>query len=438
MLRPLGGAQQRRLLRVPSGVHDRAVRAPSVFHEPSHGLGLGHERHHPAGGVRGAHRPAVAVVAPDHPFVRVPSAPHLGDDVVGRRQLPVEGDPQPHRGRPRSDVVGQRQRPPPGRRRNRAFQRFQKRLGVAPRDRQHRDLHDRGRFLPVQPLGVGRGAGPRGQRIARVLGHVQHRAQLHAVLLPEGALRVGVALVVAVVARVRVEDRAHGPLLVGDLRLDPAPRSPVAGDHDLAADIDPPAFQILVVRRDAVVHVDQLGGHVSVGRVGVVRGKAVLLDLRGTVLRQHRLAKPGRVALGRQQLQLPHPRHGEQHVVALQLGLEAPRAELLDHPVRRLLVVGRSHVDRRGNDVLHPVPQVVGVQSCVVASFEFALGGRALGREAIQAAVLRLAGHGGGIAGNDGGQGDGTGGGAGERASKGGRATGGQRSHGKASSRSGR
>ena len=69
-------------------------------------------------------------------------------------------------------------------------------------------------------------------------------------------------------------------------------------------------------------------------------------------------------------------------MVLLQLRFEPPRAEALHHPVRRLLVVRRTHVDRLGDDVLHPLAQVVLAQLRVEAGLDLALGGRALGREA--------------------------------------------------------
>jgi hypothetical protein len=93
---------------------------------------------------------------------------------------------------------------------------------------------------------------------------------LDALVHAKRALRVDVALVVAVVARVGVEDHAKRAVLVRDLGLDPSPRSAVAGDDDLAANVYPAALQLLVIVGYAVVDVDQLAGDVAVGRIGVV------------------------------------------------------------------------------------------------------------------------------------------------------------------------
>ena len=201
-------------------------------------------------------------------------------------------------------------------------------------------------------------------------------------LLAEGALGVGVALEVPVIPWIGVDQRPNRAVLVRNLRLDSAPGPAVARDHDLPAHIDPPACQLLVVGRDPVVHVDQFAGHVAVGRIGVVRQQTVLLDPRRAVLGQGRLPQAGRVPRRRHHLQLPDPGRREENVVLLQLRFEPPRAEALHHPVRRLLVVRRTHVDRLGDDVLHPLTQVVFAQLRVETSLDLALGARALGREA--------------------------------------------------------
>ena len=92
--------------------------------------------------------------------------------------------------------------------------------------------------------------------------------------LRKGALRVDVALEVAVVARVGVDEAADGAVLGRDLGLDAAPGAAVAGDHDLALHVHPVAGQVLVVVGHAVVDVHQGGFHVAVDGVARCRSGA--------------------------------------------------------------------------------------------------------------------------------------------------------------------
>ena len=219
----------------------------------------------------------VVVVAAQDPLVGQLAALQRGDDVVGRGQLPVELQLQVDAGRAGADVVGERQRAAPGRRRRRRRRSaLQQRLRIGVGDRQHRDLHQRRRFLERRPLGVLGGADAGRQRIARIHRQVHHRAALRRAIAAPAARGVDVALEEAVVARIRVDQAADRAVLGRDLRLDAAPRAAVAGDDDLALDVDAAALELLVVGRDAVVDVDELGGHVAVGRVDVVTAAAPL------------------------------------------------------------------------------------------------------------------------------------------------------------------
>ena len=81
------------------------------------------------------------------------------------------------------------------------------------------------------------------ERIAGMHRHVHHRAALRAVLVAIRALRIDVALEVAVVARIGVDDAADRAMLGGDLRLDAAPRPAVARDDDLPLHVDAVALE---------------------------------------------------------------------------------------------------------------------------------------------------------------------------------------------------
>src|SRR5207244_1289593 len=68
---------------------------------------------------------------------------------------------------------------------------------------------------------------------------------------------VDVALDVAVLPRVRVDEAADRAVLGRDLGLDAAPRPEIARDHDRALHRDSQALEPVVVGGDAVVHVDE-------------------------------------------------------------------------------------------------------------------------------------------------------------------------------------
>src|SRR6185295_6970245 len=92
------------------------------------------------------------------------------------------------------------------------------------------------------------------------------RAVLAAVR-PDG---IDLALRVAVLPRVGVDDAADCAVLGGDLGLDASPRAVVAGDDDLPLHADTAPLQLFVVLRDAVIDVDELARDVSVDGVGVI------------------------------------------------------------------------------------------------------------------------------------------------------------------------
>ena len=230
-LRPLGGTDQSLLLAIPGGEHQGATRR---FGELRDRLGLGEHGDEAGDRVASAVAPGVAVVAAQHPLVRPAGAFETGDDVAGGDGAPVELDAQAHGGGSGADAVGDRQCAAPFDGRHRAFDGVEQRLGVAMADRQRRNRRHRGRFVPREPLGAFDGRPARGQQVARVQRQIHHGAALHAGGVLVRPLRVRLALVVAVVAGIRVDEAADGAVFRGELRLDAAEDAPVAGDGDLA------------------------------------------------------------------------------------------------------------------------------------------------------------------------------------------------------------
>ena len=322
------------------------------------------------------------MVAAQDPLVRALGAGELGDHVVGRGELPVELQAQVDARRPRAQPVGHRQGTPPLGRGGRPSHRLDQRPGVGPGDRQDRDPGEGRGALHVQALGVARRPPARGQRVARVEGHVRHRAALGAELRPEAAARVGLALDVAVVARIGEDEAADGPVLRRHFGLDAAPGTAVARQNDLAAHVDAAPLQLLVVAGDAVVDVDQLAGHVAVDRVGVVDRQLLAGLPRGGVFRQGRLGQAGAEAHRRFELEEAGLGGGEEHLELLDRDLVAPGPQEPCHEVCILFAPARSDVVRIGRHLLHPGAEVVRPQGGVEAGFELALAGGALGGEA--------------------------------------------------------
>ncbi len=273
-LGPLGRAEQPLLLAVPRAQENRALGPPALLEHRSVRAGLFEHRHEARDRILGPVDPGIVVIAPDDPLVGPDAARDSCDDVARGNELPVEDELEVDLRGPRADPVGDRERAAPALRRDRALEGREQRLRVAVADRKDRDLRQGRRVLPLEAARVLRRAHAGRERVAGVDGHVRDAAALDALLRPEGALRVDLALEEPVVLRVGVDDASDGALLRGDLGLDAPPSAAVAGDDDLPLHVDAEALETLVVFRDAVVHVDERRGDVAVDRVGVVASEA--------------------------------------------------------------------------------------------------------------------------------------------------------------------
>ena len=208
--------------------------------------------------------PRIVVVAADDPLVGTLIPRQARDHVVSGHDLEVEFRFQMNRGRTRPDVIGDWKRAAPRVGRDRACHRPEQRKRVGIRNRQNRNFRQGGRLTDLQALCVWGRAYAGRQRVAWVERHVGHRAALGAIFVAPRALRINVALVITVVAWVRIDEASDGSVFCRHLWLDATPRAAIARDHDPAFDIDPAALQFLVVLRNAVVHVHKLCRHVTV------------------------------------------------------------------------------------------------------------------------------------------------------------------------------
>ena len=100
-------------------------------------------------------------------------------------------------------------------------------------------------------------------------------------LIAESAFRIVVALKIAILARVRINDTANGAMFGGDFRLNPAPGAAVARDNNSALHLDPVPGEHFVILGHSVIDVDQFAGDVAVDRISVIDGQHVG-SLRGS------------------------------------------------------------------------------------------------------------------------------------------------------------
>ncbi len=357
-LRPLGRAEEPRLLAVPGGVDQRPPRAEALFRKGADRLGLGEQGDHPRHRVGGAVHPGIMVIAAHDPLVGELAARQHGDHVVDRLEAPVERQLQVNAGRPRPHPIRQRQRATPGRRRHRAGERREQRLGIAGGDRQHGNLGQNVGLGERQAHGVLRRADTGGERIAGMKRHVGHRTALHRIARAPAALWPRVALGVAVFGRVREDQTADGAVLRRDLGLDAAPGTAVARQHDLPSDIDAALRELLIVLRQAVVDVDQVGLDVAVDRVDVVAGQLLLLLTRRRIVGERTLVEPGTEAGRRDELERAQLRRREEDVEALDPRLVTPARKEVAHPFGVGAPPLRADMVRPRREALEPGAQL--------------------------------------------------------------------------------
>ncbi len=376
---PFGRAQQSLFLAIPNAQDDGALGLPSLVDQGGQPARLFHQGAGPRNRILRAVHPGIVMVASDDPLVRISVAGNARNHVVNGLGIPVEHGPQMHLGGTGTDMVGDGQRAAPALGRHRTFERRQQRLGVAIGNGQYRNLSEGDGFTQRQPLGVLGGADAGGERVAGINGHVHHAAALYAVRRTIRAVGIGVALVVAVVARVGINQAADGAMLGGHLRLDAAPASAVARYHNGPFDRDPQPVQRLVIVRHAIVDVHQRRGDVAIDGIGVVAGELLGVLRRSRVSRHGWLLQLGREARRLQQLQRALFRGRKKHIVGFNPGCKPPIFELGENPLGILPVVGRPDVVRSGAEPLHVSAQSGGVRNGAELGLPLALGAGGIG-----------------------------------------------------------
>ena len=149
-LSPLRRAQQHRLFGVPAQIDQGPLGLVTGLSQLADRLSLGQQRHLAAERVGGTKNPPIPVIAAHHPLVRRLRPLHHRDHIIDGLQAPFRLHRQMHLGLlVPAHVIGDRQAADPVLRHRIAAQGAQEMLRIAIRDRQHRDLEDGLRVLPL-------------------------------------------------------------------------------------------------------------------------------------------------------------------------------------------------------------------------------------------------------------------------------------------------
>ena len=233
------------------------------------------------------------------------------------------------------------------------------------------------------------------QRITRIYLHLHHAAALRAEARTPRPARIRVALYIAVVAGIRINEAPDCPVFGRDFGFDAAPGAEVARDHDCALDGNPHALESLVVGRHAVVHVHERSRHIAVDRIRVVRGELLILLRRRGITAYRRLAQAGDELRRGDELHDAFERRGEEHVECLDVGVETKALELAENPLGIVPVIGRAHVVGPRRQPSHVGAQRVGRRHGAELCLPLPLGIGGLGAEAAQLVDRRANGGGG-------------------------------------------
>src|SRR5271156_5488328 len=109
LLCPFGRAQQHRLLGVPTGINDRALRPPALLRKSAESLSLGQQRDLSGQGGGRTEYPAVVMIAANDPLVGPGRTLHRRDNVIDGPEPPVRLNRQVYDRWPRSYMISDRQ-----------------------------------------------------------------------------------------------------------------------------------------------------------------------------------------------------------------------------------------------------------------------------------------------------------------------------------------
>ena len=223
----LGRAHQPPLFGVPRGEHDRALGAMPRLDRVRDGACSFQHAHRAADVVRRARSPTIAMSTDHHHLIGELAATHNAERVENwlravRRAVVRHFDSC--RDRSGAHVIPEGQPALPVLRHVSAAQSAEQFGGVAVRDWYDGDVRNR-HLSRGEPWRAG---DTRISRRGGITGTVEYAASLHAVLVAHRALRVHIAVHVAVLLRVAVDDQRRGAVLLRFACLDAAEGPPIA------------------------------------------------------------------------------------------------------------------------------------------------------------------------------------------------------------------
>ena len=165
-----------------------------------------------------------------------------------------------------SNVVTERQCSLPSLGHARAFECLQDGLSIVVADGDGDDGRLVAGLERVKAGGIGKFNGrcyAGGLWVARILEQILHRSALHAGIRAPGAVRISIALKVAIILGIGVDEHADRSALLGNVYLDAAKVGAVADEDNLAVQIDMLRCQLIEVFEAAIVGVDHFASYVS-------------------------------------------------------------------------------------------------------------------------------------------------------------------------------
>ena len=322
------------------------------------------------------------MIAANHPLIRVVAAGNFCDDIVNSLQVPVRLHHQVNLRGTGPNAIGERERPAPGVRRDLPANRRKQGLCVGVGDRQHGNRSDSLGFFQREALGIFRCSDSGRQGIAGIL-RVHHTAALHTFLGAIRPLREVLALGIAVILGIGIDDAADRAVLGSDLRLDAAPRSAITGYHDGTLHGNSQPIKLFVVFPHAVIHVHQRRSHIAIDGIGVVGRQLLRGLLAGGIDAQRWFLQLGDKVRGLKELNMPFLGSGKKNVEGFDVCVETKFLKLRQQPIRIVFVVGRTDVMRMRAQALHFVAQHIRIGNTAELRLPFTLRGGMSGRVAV-------------------------------------------------------
>ncbi len=322
------------------------------------------------------------MIAANDPLVRILAAFEGRNDIIDRFQAPIRGEAKTDFCRAGSEVVGDRESAPPTGWGHGSFQGGEQGLGVRIGDRKHGDLEHRCGIRDGQAHRVLCGPDLGRKRIAGIEGHIHHGSALHTFGRAVPSFGINIARRITIIAWVRIDETTDGAMFGSQLGFEAPPTATVTHDDNLILHADAAPREFLVIVRHALIHISQLGNHVSVRAIDVVgRQRVAGLD-RCAVSVHRRFPEAGFERDGRNHFQGHFHRRGIENLKGLDVRVPSPFTELFENKFRVFLVVGRSDMVGSRCESFQPRPLVFGVQLGIEFYFDGKLFSRRSGREA--------------------------------------------------------